>query len=312
MKKRIERTETVAGGTDAETVVYSIGTLHGEWPDGTPFEGNRYVDRYVVRDGADRRHGGLERQRRVAAGPRRPGHAGAGAGMSGTYLGALPAHGRFDYRPITRPARLRLAERRPAGGLPRLQPRALRLRRRPGRQHRPGVAAARRAELRLARIRQPGRRLALPRTVRQLGAAGRHARSTPRSTTTAPNWSRPASRAATSSSAMATPTPNARAAWARPTKRALLRALPRPHAAASGARRTGWLSPWISESRCTPDLLAEAGYRYTPQLVPRRPAGAPCARAAASTLWSVPYPQELNDIPMIVAPADGRQGLRRR
>jgi hypothetical protein len=31
-----------------ETVVYSIGTLHGEWPDGTPFEGNRYVDRYVV------------------------------------------------------------------------------------------------------------------------------------------------------------------------------------------------------------------------------------------------------------------------
>jgi hypothetical protein len=51
VKKRIERTETVDGGTDAETVVYSIGTLHGEWPDGTPFEGNRYVDRYVVGDG---------------------------------------------------------------------------------------------------------------------------------------------------------------------------------------------------------------------------------------------------------------------
>ena len=50
VKKRIERTETVSGGTGAETVVYSIGTLHGEWPDGTPFEGNRYVDRYVVRD----------------------------------------------------------------------------------------------------------------------------------------------------------------------------------------------------------------------------------------------------------------------
>jgi hypothetical protein len=49
VKKRIERTETVSGGTDAETVVYSIGTLHGEWPDGTPFEGNRYVDRFVVR-----------------------------------------------------------------------------------------------------------------------------------------------------------------------------------------------------------------------------------------------------------------------
>jgi hypothetical protein len=57
VKKRIERTETVvanpqAGATaDAETVVYSIGTLYGEWPDGTPFEGNRYVDRYVVRAG---------------------------------------------------------------------------------------------------------------------------------------------------------------------------------------------------------------------------------------------------------------------
>ncbi len=51
VKKRIERTETVAGGTAVETVVYSLGTLHGQWPDGTPFEGNRYVDRYVVRDG---------------------------------------------------------------------------------------------------------------------------------------------------------------------------------------------------------------------------------------------------------------------
>ena len=55
VKKRIERTETVqaepgAAGAD-ETVVYSLGTLYGEWPDGTPFEGNRYVDRYVVRGG---------------------------------------------------------------------------------------------------------------------------------------------------------------------------------------------------------------------------------------------------------------------
>jgi ketosteroid isomerase-like protein len=58
VKKRIERTETVSGtalhhGTAAEDgeVVYSLGTLYGEWPDGTPFEGNRYVDRYVVKDG---------------------------------------------------------------------------------------------------------------------------------------------------------------------------------------------------------------------------------------------------------------------
>ena len=51
VKKRFERTDVVQGGSDAETVVYNIGTLYGEWPDGTPFEGNRYVDRYVLRDG---------------------------------------------------------------------------------------------------------------------------------------------------------------------------------------------------------------------------------------------------------------------
>ena len=47
VKKRIEHTETVAGGAAEGTVVYSLGTLYGQWPDDTPFEGNRYV----VRDG---------------------------------------------------------------------------------------------------------------------------------------------------------------------------------------------------------------------------------------------------------------------
>ena len=51
VKKRFERTEVVSGGRVEETVVYSLGTLYGAWPDGTPFEGNRYVDRYVVRHG---------------------------------------------------------------------------------------------------------------------------------------------------------------------------------------------------------------------------------------------------------------------
>jgi hypothetical protein len=36
---------------NGETIVYNLGTLYGEWPDGTPFEENRYVDRFVVRDG---------------------------------------------------------------------------------------------------------------------------------------------------------------------------------------------------------------------------------------------------------------------
>lgn len=68
----------------------------------------------------------------------------------------------------------------------------------------------------------------------------------------------------------------------------------------SGTAPTGWLSPWISESRLTPDLLAETGYRYTlnwchddqPTRMRVRDGG---------LLWAVPYPQELNDIPMIVA-----------
>jgi len=67
----------------------------------------------------------------------------------------------------------------------------------------------------------------------------------------------------------------------------------------SGTAPAGWLSPWISESMLTPDLLAETGYRYTlnwchddQPVRMRTRSGAP--------LWSVPYPQELNDIPMIV------------
>jgi ketosteroid isomerase-like protein len=49
VKKKMGRTDVVPG--DGETIVYNLGTLYGEWPDGTPFDGNRYVDRFVVRDG---------------------------------------------------------------------------------------------------------------------------------------------------------------------------------------------------------------------------------------------------------------------
>jgi hypothetical protein len=49
VKKAMERSDVVPG--HGETIVYNIGTLYGEWPDGTPFEGNRYVDRFVVRGG---------------------------------------------------------------------------------------------------------------------------------------------------------------------------------------------------------------------------------------------------------------------
>jgi hypothetical protein len=49
VKKKIERNDVVPGRD--EVIVYNLGTLYGEWPDGTPFEGNRYVDRFVVRGG---------------------------------------------------------------------------------------------------------------------------------------------------------------------------------------------------------------------------------------------------------------------
>ena len=49
VKKKFERTDVVPGA--GETIVYNTGTLFGEWHDGTAFEGNRYVDRFVVREG---------------------------------------------------------------------------------------------------------------------------------------------------------------------------------------------------------------------------------------------------------------------
>ena len=74
-------------------------------------------------------------------------------------------------------------------------------------------------------------------------------------------------------------------------------------AAAEGTLPKGWLGPWISQSRVTPDLLAEAGYGYVldwcqddqPIWFSTRDGG---------RILSVPYPQELNDIPAIVARKD--------
>jgi allantoinase len=67
-----------------------------------------------------------------------------------------------------------------------------------------------------------------------------------------------------------------------------------------GRRPSGWLGPWISQSRTTPDLLAEAGYDYLldwchddqPTWMAVRDGG---------RILSVPYPQELNDIPAVIA-----------
>ncbi len=62
----------------------------------------------------------------------------------------------------------------------------------------------------------------------------------------------------------------------------------------------GWLGPWISQSHRTPDLLAEAGYRYMLDwCMDDQPVWFGCR--GGRRLLSVPYPQELNDIPAVVA-----------
>ncbi|WP_426434601.1 polysaccharide deacetylase family protein [Bradyrhizobium genosp. P] len=74
-------------------------------------------------------------------------------------------------------------------------------------------------------------------------------------------------------------------------------------ARAEGERPVGWLGPWISQSPITPDLLAEAGYHYLldwcmddqPVWFSTRNGG---------RILSIPYPQELNDIPSIVGRKD--------
>ena len=66
----------------------------------------------------------------------------------------------------------------------------------------------------------------------------------------------------------------------------------------TGNRPTGWLSPFLSETDRTPDLLKEAGYDYILNW--------PCddqpfwMRTCAGPILSVPYTIELNDLPVIV------------
>ena len=65
-----------------------------------------------------------------------------------------------------------------------------------------------------------------------------------------------------------------------------------------GRAPAGWLGPWISQSRVTPDLLQEAGYSYLLDwCMDDQPVW---FRTRRGRILSLPYPQELNDIPMIV------------
>jgi peptidoglycan/xylan/chitin deacetylase (PgdA/CDA1 family) len=66
----------------------------------------------------------------------------------------------------------------------------------------------------------------------------------------------------------------------------------------SGKRPRGWLGPWISQSPVTPDLLQEAGYTY---LLDWCHDDQPVwMKTRKGRILSLPYPQELNDIPQII------------
>jgi allantoinase len=62
----------------------------------------------------------------------------------------------------------------------------------------------------------------------------------------------------------------------------------------------GWLGPWISQSHLTPCLLAEAGYKYLLDwCMDDQPVWFGCR--GGKRIMAVPYPQELNDIPAVMA-----------
>ncbi|MFI5012486.1 MAG: polysaccharide deacetylase family protein [Hyphomicrobiales bacterium] len=66
-----------------------------------------------------------------------------------------------------------------------------------------------------------------------------------------------------------------------------------------GSAPRGWLGPWISQSQVTPDLLQEAGYAYLLDwCMDDQPVW---FRTRKGRILAVPYPQELNDIPAIMA-----------
>jgi hypothetical protein len=51
VKKQILRTDAALDAKTGDVHVYNTGYLYGEWPDGTPFQTNRYLDFFVVRGG---------------------------------------------------------------------------------------------------------------------------------------------------------------------------------------------------------------------------------------------------------------------
>jgi peptidoglycan/xylan/chitin deacetylase (PgdA/CDA1 family) len=68
---------------------------------------------------------------------------------------------------------------------------------------------------------------------------------------------------------------------------------------ASGRRPRGWLSPAMSETANTPDLLAEAGVQYVCNWVnDEQPYP---MKVRSGSLFAMPYSAEINDIPAFLS-----------
>jgi len=81
-------------------------------------------------------------------------------------------------------------------------------------------------------------------------------------------------------------------------ERALIRSVTDRIAKATGQRPRGWLSPALSETHRTPDLLAELGYEYVCNWVnDEQPYP---MRVRQGSLVSIPYSIEINDIPAFI------------
>lgn len=67
----------------------------------------------------------------------------------------------------------------------------------------------------------------------------------------------------------------------------------------TGRAPSGWMSPWVAESRVTPDLLQEAGYQYLMQWsADDQPIW---LKTRAGRILSIPYPRPTNDLPLMHA-----------
>jgi len=81
-------------------------------------------------------------------------------------------------------------------------------------------------------------------------------------------------------------------------ERAMIREVTEAIERAEGRPPGGWMSPGANPSAITEDLLAELGYRYTLDWpIDDQPVW---MRTRNGPLMSVPYPHEVNDVPMVV------------